>query len=67
MMNNDFEQALDDFLQRKEYDQAEEALYSMVRIAFLAGWKATGGEPPKPHKVFELISGSSNEADSVKP
>jgi len=27
----------------------------MVRIAFLAGWKAAGGEPPSPQKLFELI------------
>ncbi len=66
MMNNDFEQALDSFLQRREYDQAEEALYSMVRISFLAGWKAAGGEPPVPQKIFELIPGGI-EPDAGNP
>lgn len=66
MMSNDFEQALDSFLQRREYDQAEEALYSMVRISFLAGWKAAGGEPPVPQKLFELIPGGK-EPDAGKP
>nr|WP_325215147.1 hypothetical protein [uncultured Oscillibacter sp.] len=55
MMSNDFEEAFSNFLERKEYDEAENALFSMVRIAFLAGWKAAGGEPPTPQKLFELI------------
>lgn len=55
MTGNDFEEAFSDFLERKEYDEAENALFSMVRIAFLAGWKAAGGEPPTPQKLFELI------------
>lgn len=54
MQTNDFEKAFGDFLDRREYDQAENALFSMVRIAFLAGWKAAGGEAPPPQKVFEL-------------
>lgn len=37
-----------------EYDQAENALFSMVRIAYMAGWLAAGGEPPQAHKVIEL-------------
>lgn len=37
MQTNQFEQAFSDFLDRHEYDQAENALFSMVRIAFLAG------------------------------
>lgn len=53
-MEIDFEQAFSDFLDRREYDQAESALFSMVRISFLAGWKAAGGDPPKPQKILEL-------------
>ena len=55
MKTVDFEQAFSDFLDRREYDQAENALFSMVRIAFTAGWKAAGGNPPPPQKVFTLI------------
>lgn len=53
-MKIDFEQAFSDFLDRHEYDQAESALFSMVRIAFTAGWKAAGGDPLKPQEVFML-------------
>ena len=59
-MNNDFEEAFSDFLERREYDDAEAALFSMVRTAFLAGWKAAGGEPPVPQKVFELMEFRTN-------
>lgn len=55
MMGNDFEKAFSDFLERREYDQAENALFSMVRIAFLAGWKAAGGDPPQPQRIFQLM------------
>lgn len=53
-MEVDFEEAFDDFLARREYDQAENALFSMVRISFVAGWLAAGGEPPQPQKIIEL-------------
>ena len=45
MFGNEFEKAFSDFMERREYDQAENALFSMVRIAFVAGWLAAGGEP----------------------
>ena len=54
MKKVDFDKALDDFLDRHEYDQAENALFAMVRIAFLAGWLAAGGKPPKPQKILAL-------------
>lgn len=54
-MTADFTKAFDDFLDRREYDQAESALFSMVRIAFRAGWLAAGGKPPKPQKVVKLV------------
>lgn len=61
MMSNDFEEAFSNFMERREYDEAESALFSMVRIAFLAGWKAAGGEPPVPQKLFELIRCGAND------
>lgn len=51
----DFEKAFGDFIDRREYDQAENALFSMIRISFKAGWLAAGGRSPKPQKVVELI------------
>lgn len=55
MMSNDFEEAFSSFLERREYDEAESNLFSMVRTAFLAGWKSAGGEPPVPQRLFKLI------------
>jgi len=55
MYSNEFEKAFGDFLDRHEYDEAEAYLFSMVRLAFVAGWKAAGGDPPKPERIFELI------------
>ena len=65
MMNNDFEKAFGDFLERREYDQAESALFDMVRISFLAGWKAAGGDPPQPQKIFELLYPSDTDSDTA--
>ena len=62
MYPDDFEKAFSDFLERREYDQASNALFSMVRIAFIAGWKAAGGEPPPPQKVIELVRLDLSEA-----
>lgn len=68
---NYFAKAFNDFLDRREYDQAENALFAMVRIAFLAGWKAAGGDPPKPQKIVLLmhktdIDGSAIDTDIKK-
>lgn len=54
-MNNDFECAFGLFLERQEYDEAESGLFAIVRAAFLAGWKAAGGEMPQSQKVVELL------------
>lgn len=43
MMSNEFEEAFSEFLDRQTYDEAESALFDVVRAAFLAGWKAAGG------------------------
>ena len=54
-MTDDFEQALDDYLERREYDLAAETLYSLVRSAFTAGWMAAGGRAPAPRPVIRLL------------
>ena len=61
MHSNEFEHAFSEFLDRREYDEAESALFAMVRIAFAAGWKAAGGEPPRSERIFELITPNRNE------
>lgn len=59
MHSNEFEKAFSDFLDRHEYDEAENYLFSMVRIAFAAGWQAAGGTPPQPERIFELLPGKT--------
>lgn len=66
MHSNDFEHAFSDFIDRREYDEAENALFAIVRIAFEAGWRAAGGAPPQPHRIFELLSPQSAPSDVEK-
>lgn len=65
MLSNDFEKAFGDFIDRREYDQAETALFAMVRIAFLAGWKAAGGDPPQPQKIFQLMHRENIDSTAI--
>ena len=55
MPSDRFEQAFGSFLDRQEYDQAEQALFDIVRAAFLAGWQAAGGKEPQSQPVFRLL------------
>ena len=57
MMSNEFEKALDAFLEGVDADEAHQALYDIIRAAFLAGWRSAGGDPPQEQKLFELIPG----------
>ncbi|MDL2232333.1 hypothetical protein LJC63_01965 [Ruminococcaceae bacterium OttesenSCG-928-L11] len=61
MQTNDFEKAYADFIDRREYDEAQNALFSMVRTSFAAGWQAAGGDPPTSHKIFEVLPGKETE------
>ena len=54
----DFEKSFSDFLDSKEYDKSEEALFSMLRIAYKAGWLAAGGELPNLHDCNADNNGS---------
>ena len=45
-MTDEFEEVFDNFLESQKYDDAEDAIFSLVRAAFIAGWKAAGGEVP---------------------
>ena len=42
-----YEAAFASFLERHEYDAAEDALFAVVRSAFLAGWSAACGHTPQ--------------------
>ena len=41
-----FEKAFSDFIDDKKYDEAEAALFTIVRAAFKAGWLAAGASLP---------------------
>lgn len=55
MKHADFEKAFADFIDRREYDKAQNALFDMVRISFKAGWQAAGGNPPEPQPVIRIV------------
>lgn len=54
MQTDDFEAAFSAFLDRREYDELVQCLFTFVRAAFLAGWKAAGGEAPEPQPPLLL-------------
>ena len=54
-MSDDFETAFGEFLEHKAYDEAEEALFSMLREAFIAGWKAAGGTIVDTSRVIQFV------------
>ena len=56
MEQMNFEKAFGGFIDRREYDEAETALFSMIRISFRAGWEAAGGNPPEPQPIVRLVS-----------
>lgn len=53
MHSDKFEKAFGEFLESRDYDRAEEAVFALVRAAFLAGWRAGR----KDAKVIELEMG----------
>lgn len=67
MYSNDFEEAFSSFLDRHEYDEAEHYLFSMVRLAFCAGWRAAGGTPPQAERIFTLMPGPKDAPTADYP
>ena len=63
MMSNEFEEAFSEFLDRQAYDEAESALFDVVRAAFLAGWKAAGGPTPIPRRSLQLLEREGEVSD----
>ncbi len=48
MQSDAFEIAFGEFLESKTCDEAEAAVFALMREAFLAGWQAAGGESTAP-------------------
>ena len=53
MYTDQFEIEFSNFLDSKEYDHAQDYIFSVARAAFAAGWKAAGGEVP-PSKLDNI-------------
>ena len=54
-----FEKCFSDYLDSKEYDQAERDLFSIIRLSFAEGWHAAGGDLPQSLK--EVMLPQTNE------
>ena len=61
MQSDEFEYAFSQFLERPEYDEAENALFGIARAAFEAGWKAAKGTPLPEQKVVYLLHRAGRE------
>ena len=59
MQTDSFEQSFDKFLEQKEYDNAQAAIFSLVRAAFFAGWKARESQPSA--KIVPLQSSKGSD------
>lgn len=46
MNTDDFWAGFTDFLASGEYDDAENLLFDLLRLAYVSGWKAAGGADP---------------------
>ena len=53
----DKEEAFEEFLECEAYDEAEAALFTIVRQAFLAGWAAAKHEQQKGNITIVTSSG----------
>lgn len=60
----DFEKAFEQFIDGKEYETAENALFSIVRIAFKAGWLAAKREPTLAPRLFAASAQEENAGGS---
>ena len=61
MHSNSFEEAFGEFLDTREYDRIEEAIFKFARAAFEAGWKAAGGAVPDGDKVIDILKKSIDD------
>ena len=61
MYNDEFEKTFSNFLDRYEYDAVQNAIFTIARSAFEAGWLAAGGNPLSPQEVFKLVKGKEKK------
>lgn len=51
----DFDECFSNYLETYEADKMYNSFFTAVRKAFIAGYKAAGGEIPKEQPVFTII------------
>ena len=61
MYSNDFEAAFSCFLERRDYDEAANQMFTLARLAFAAGWQAAVGTPPQEEPIFTLLRGGAED------
>lgn len=66
MKTDEFEFAFSRFLESPAYDEAEDNLFSVVRMAFIAGWEAARGEAPEPREnLIYLLHKKTDEQGDI--
>ena len=65
MQNDAYEKAFDEFLERQVYEEAHEAIFALVRAAFLAGWRAR--ESGAPAEIIPLYDEKKLRRDNPEP
>lgn len=55
MYPDDYDKAFSRFLDRREYDHIQQELFVMISMAFMAGWRAAGGEIPEINPPLEFF------------
>lgn len=57
--NRDFEKEFSDFLDREEVDKAKEVFFSVMRMAFMTGWR-NSGEDLSYKKILDISTVEKN-------
>ena len=61
MHTNSYEEAFDKFINSREYDRVEEAIFQFARDCFEAGYKAAGGVTPDGDKIIDILRHSLDD------
>jgi hypothetical protein len=56
----EFDESFEKFIESREYEVSRNVLFTTVRLAFMAGWEAAGGEPPPTRPVVVLVTDKPN-------
>ena len=61
MKTNSYEEAFDNFINSREYDRVEEAIFQFARECFEAGYRAAGGVVSDGDKVIDILRRSLDD------